>query len=70
MCCVIVTPPPPPSPLTHSSGGSGNIHSYQDMMRFKEETGCASVMVARAAQNNPSVFRSVVMVMLCTSVLL
>ena len=28
-------------------------------MRFKEETRCSSVMVARAAENNPSIFRSV-----------
>ena len=41
------------------NGGSGDIKSYQDMERYQEETGTDSVMVARAAQWNPSVFRFV-----------
>ena len=41
------------------SGGSGDIGCYEDIEAFKKTTGCCSVMVARAAQGNPSVFRSV-----------
>lgn len=40
------------------SGGSKEIERYEDILRFKEATGAASVMVARAAQYNSSVFRS------------
>ncbi|XP_046842826.1 tRNA-dihydrouridine(20) synthase [NAD(P)+]-like [Xenia sp. Carnegie-2017] len=40
-----------------SNGGSADIINYEDMDRFQEETGTDSVMVARAAQWNPSVFR-------------
>lgn len=39
------------------NGGSTDIKNYQDMERYQEETGTDSVMVARAAQWNPSVFR-------------
>lgn len=42
-----------------SNGGSADIINYEDMDRFQEETGTDSVMVARAAQWNPSVFRCV-----------
>ena len=41
------------------NGGSADIKNYQDMERYQEETGTDSVMVARAAQWNPSVFRFV-----------
>lgn len=40
-----------------ANGGSLTISSYEDMMAFKKSTGCSSVMLARAALNNPSVFR-------------
>lgn len=39
------------------NGGSGEIKTYQDMERYQNETETDSVMVARAAQWNPSVFR-------------
>ena len=41
------------------NGGSADIKNYQDMERYQQETGTDSVMVARAAQWNPSVFRFV-----------
>ena len=40
------------------SGGSGDIKCYEDIARFKMATGCSSVMIARAAQWNPSIFRA------------
>lgn len=40
-----------------ANGGSLNIDKYEDIEQFKSETGCSSVMLARAAQWNPSVFR-------------
>ena len=39
------------------SGGSLDIENYEGIMKFKKETGAASVMVARSAMWNPSVFR-------------
>eukprot|EP01135_Chromosphaera_perkinsii_P004739 Nk52_evm11s295 gene=Nk52_evmTU11s295 len=41
-----------------ANGGSGDITSYADIRQFGEATGAQSVMVARAAQWNPSVFRA------------
>ena len=38
------------------SGGSGVISCYDDIARFRRSTSCSSVMLARAAQWNPSVF--------------
>ena len=38
------------------SGGSGDISCYNDIARFRRSTSCSSVMLARAAQWNPSVF--------------
>lgn len=38
------------------SGGSGVISCYDDIGRFRHSTSCSSVMLARAAQWNPSVF--------------
>ena len=38
------------------SGGSGVISCYDDIARFRRSTCCSSVMLARAAQWNPSVF--------------
>ncbi len=43
--------------MFHCSGGSNDIETYEDILEFREETGCCGVMVARAAQYNPSVFR-------------
>lgn len=40
-----------------SSGGSKEMNSYDDVLRFRRETGASSVMVARAAQWNCSIFR-------------
>ena len=39
------------------SGGSKKIENYQDIQVFKEKTGCSSVMIARAAEWNSSIFR-------------
>lgn len=44
--------------LPHNSGGSKDIDTYEDIQRFQKSTGAASVMVARAAQWNSSVFRA------------
>ena len=40
-----------------ANGGSNEINKYEDIIRFRDETAASSVMVARAAQWNPSVFR-------------
>lgn len=40
-----------------ANGGSKDIEKYKDIAKFKEETGCTSVMIARAAQWNCSIFR-------------
>ncbi|XP_064398068.1 tRNA-dihydrouridine(20) synthase [NAD(P)+]-like [Halichondria panicea] len=40
-----------------ANGGSNEITSYKDVDKIKSLTGCESVMIARAAQWNPSVFR-------------
>lgn len=40
-----------------ANGGSLDITEWQDINKFKEASGCSSVMVARAAQWNTSVFR-------------
>lgn len=42
--------------VTCNSGGSSEIHCYEDIEKFRQATGCSSVMVARAAQWNPSIF--------------
>lgn len=40
------------------SGGSHDlIKTYDDIEQFRETTGAASVMLARAAMWNPSIFR-------------
>ncbi|KAK2162982.1 hypothetical protein LSH36_88g05027 [Paralvinella palmiformis] len=40
-----------------ANGGSGEILVYDDIGRFKRDTGASSVMVARAAMYNVSIFR-------------
>lgn len=39
------------------NGGSRNIDKYTDIIHFREICGASSVMVARAAQQNVSIFR-------------
>lgn len=40
-----------------ANGGSSDIECYGDIFKFKEKTGASSVMVARACEANPSIFR-------------
>jgi len=40
------------------SGGSREITKFEDIKRFKEDTGCSSVMIARSIQGNCSVLCS------------
>lgn len=39
------------------SGGSKEILCFEDIEKFRADTGCSSVMVARAAEWNVSIFR-------------
>ena len=39
-----------------ANGGSKDIQKHAHILRFKEECGASSVMIARAAQWNPSIF--------------
>lgn len=41
-----------------ANGGSNNIKSYSDILKFKDKTNASSVMIARSAMKNPSIFRS------------
>ncbi|KAJ4442081.1 hypothetical protein ANN_11947 [Periplaneta americana] len=43
--------------VMYCSGGSKEIECYKDIAEFCKETGCTSVMLARAAQWNCSIFR-------------
>lgn len=40
-----------------ANGGSTDMKTHEDILKFKEACGTTSVMVARAAQVNPSIFR-------------
>ncbi|OXU28909.1 hypothetical protein TSAR_006798 [Trichomalopsis sarcophagae] len=40
-----------------ANGGSKEIEKRADIFKFKKETGCSSVMIARAAEWNCSIFR-------------
>lgn len=39
--------------------GNGDVASGQDVIRIKEETGCDSVMIGRAAKGNPWIFKEI-----------
>lgn len=39
------------------SGGSREIENYNDILKFKSECGASSVMIARTAEGNCSIFR-------------
>ena len=39
--------------------GNGDVRSVEDYIRMKEETGCDSVMIARAAKGNPWIFHEI-----------
>lgn len=36
--------------------GNGDVFTFQDAVRMVKETGCAGVMIARAARDNPYIF--------------
>ncbi|TKR94275.1 hypothetical protein L596_008580 [Steinernema carpocapsae] len=40
-----------------ANGGSGMIKCFEDIETFRENTGASSVMIARKALSNPSIFR-------------
>lgn len=40
-----------------SNGGSRDIEKYEDILKFKNSCGSSSVMIARAAEWNVSIFR-------------
>ena len=40
-----------------ANGVSLMVKTFDDIEKCRQETGCSSVMLARAAQWNPSVFR-------------
>jgi len=44
-------------PVIANGGSRDHITCYDDIIKFRELTGATSVMVARSAQDNPSVFR-------------
>ncbi len=39
--------------------GNGDVKNAADVKRMKEETGCDSVMIARAAKGNPWIFKEI-----------
>lgn len=40
-----------------ANGVSSLVKTFEDIEKYRQETGCSSVMLARAAQWNPSIFR-------------
>lgn len=40
-----------------ANGASDEVNSYEDAIKFRDDCGAASVMLARAAQKNISIFR-------------
>lgn len=40
-----------------ANGGSRDIEKYNDIIKFRNECGTTSVMIARAAEWNVSIFR-------------
>lgn len=40
-----------------ANGVSSLVKTFEDIQKYRLETGCSSVMLARAAQWNPSIFR-------------
>lgn len=40
-----------------ANGGSRDIENYNDILKFRQECGASSVMIARAAEWNVSIFR-------------
>uniref|UniRef100_A0A915Q0Y0 DRBM domain-containing protein n=1 Tax=Setaria digitata TaxID=48799 RepID=A0A915Q0Y0_9BILA len=40
-----------------ANGFSGSIKEYEDILKFREQSGASSVMIARKALSNPSIFR-------------
>lgn len=41
-----------------ANGGSNDFKRYSDILKFREKTGASSVMIARSAMRNASIFRS------------
>ncbi|MCI8892867.1 MAG: tRNA dihydrouridine synthase DusB [Eubacterium sp.] len=39
--------------------GNGDLHTAQDVLRMKEQTGCDGFMIARGAQGNPWIFSQI-----------
>lgn len=39
------------------SGGSGEINNFSDIEKFRQDTSASSVMIARQAEWNCSIFR-------------
>ncbi|MCD8149169.1 MAG: tRNA dihydrouridine synthase DusB [Clostridiales bacterium] len=39
--------------------GNGDLHSAEDVLRMKEETGCDGFMIGRGTQGNPWIFRDI-----------
>ena len=40
-----------------ANGVSSMVKTFGDIEKYRVETGCSSIMLARAAQWNPSIFR-------------
>lgn len=40
-----------------ANGESNNLRNYSDVIKFRQESNCSSVMLARVAMKNPAIFR-------------